>query len=545
LLISLISKEAEGSRRKIIVAAVVSGIANASVLGIVNEAALKSQNRSARLFFMFLLACAIYGLGYRACVSMVSSTFETALYRVRVGVADRLRRAELAGLEHIGTSEIYERLTHETSIISQASWALAGCLQSAVMATILSLSLLFLSPIAFVITVAMYGAGGYLYHQRRKQTDSFMRKTAAAQTELMDRLNDLLRGFKELRFRAGRGDALVGDYRVVADAVRTNTVKTNTFNEANYVFLYLNLFAILAALVFVLPQYDQSTATGLSQLVALCLFMFGSVGNVLFALPQYGRANLAAESIYDLEHKLTAVAGPEVTQEPWAEPFRELRAVNIEYRYEGGSGIRERFSIGPMSLTIRAGEIVFIVGGNGSGKSTLVKVLTALYTPTAGDIYVNGHRVGPHNIQAYREMLAAVFTDFHLFKKLYGLSAVPSDAVRALLERMQIGHKTEITDQGFTTLDLSTGQRKRLAMVVALLEDRPVYVFDEWAADQDPEFRHYYYEELLPTLKREGKTTIAISHDDRYFHCADQVIKLDYGQIDPAGSVRAHPSREA
>ncbi len=128
-------------------------------------------------------------------------------------------------------------------------------------------------------------------------------------------------------------------------------------------------------------------------------------------------------------------------------------------------------------------------------------------------------------------MVAAVFGDFHLFKKMYGLPNVDAQQVQRLLQQMQIAHKTSFTDGVLSNVDLSTGQRKRLAMVVALLEDRPIYVFDEWAADQDPEFRHYYYEVLLPELKQRGKTVIAISHDDRYFRCADHVITMDYGQI--------------
>jgi putative ATP-binding cassette transporter len=118
-----------------------------------------------------------------------------------------------------------------------------------------------------------------------------------------------------------------------------------------------------------------------------------------------------------------------------------------------------------------------------------------------------------------------------LFGKLYGLRDLDPGQVNALLERMQLDTKTAYVDGRFTSLNLSTGQRKRMGLLIALLEDKPICVFDEWAAEQDPEFRSYFYEELLHQLKEEGKTIIAVSHDDRYFHHADKIIKMEYGQL--------------
>jgi putative ATP-binding cassette transporter len=216
--------------------------------------------------------------------------------------------------------------------------------------------------------------------------------------------------------------------------------------------------------------------------------------------------------------------------DPWDGRKPTIKANNIVYEY-GAQAAGEVFHIGPLSFTIEPGEIIFIVGGNGSGKSTLLKVLTGLYQPSAGELYVDDVCVTPTNVAAYREMISAIFSDFHLFAKVNGLLDVDEALVNNKLEAMHLEGKTAFVDQKFTNRNLSTGQRKRLAMIVALLEDRPIYVFDEWAADQDPEFRKYFYEELLPTLKQRGKTVIAVSHDDRYFHCADRVVTMELGQI--------------
>jgi putative ATP-binding cassette transporter len=187
--------------------------------------------------------------------------------------------------------------------------------------------------------------------------------------------------------------------------------------------------------------------------------------------------------------------------------------------------------VGPLNLTIQQGEILFIVGGNGSGKSTLLKLLTGLYYPDVGTLSVDDKVIEQDNYQAYRELFSIIFTDFHLFDRLYGLPAVDEQQLNALLRLMELEKKTQYLDGKFSHLDLSTGQKKRLAFIVTVLEDKPVYILDELAADQDPQFRKYFYEKVLPDLREQGKTIIAVTHDDKYFEVADRIIKMDYGEI--------------
>jgi putative ATP-binding cassette transporter len=162
-----------------------------------------------------------------------------------------------------------------------------------------------------------------------------------------------------------------------------------------------------------------------------------------------------------------------------------------------------------------------------------MKTLTGLYLPQAGTISLDRTLVTPETAAWYRSHFSTVFTDYHLFDRLYGLQHVPPEEVNALLRLMQIDHKTSYTEGRFTTQDLSGGQRKRLALIVALLEDRPILVLDEWAADQDPPFRRFFYEQVLKDLKARGKTIIAVTHDDKYFNVADHVVKMEYGKFVP------------
>lgn len=187
------------------------------------------------------------------------------------------------------------------------------------------------------------------------------------------------------------------------------------------------------------------------------------------------------------------------------------------------------FEVGPLDLNIRQGEVLFIVGGNGSGKSTLLKLLTGLYPPSGGSMTLDGATIGPETYQTYRELFSAIFADFHLFRKLYGLESPDEQKIRELLREMELTRKTRYADRRFSDIDLSSGQRKRLAYIAALLEDKPIYVFDEWAADQDPIFRKYFYNNLIGDLRTMGKTVIAVSHDDRYFNRADRVLKMEEG----------------
>jgi len=206
----------------------------------------------------------------------------------------------------------------------------------------------------------------------------------------------------------------------------------------------------------------------------------------------------------------------------------EFHGVAHRYAHEGGHS----FTLGPMDLSFRRGEIVFLIGGNGSGKTTLAKLVTGLYTPESGKVLLNGVSVGDHNREQLRQNFSAVFSDFYLFEGLVGMDAPDLDE-RAIgyLKTLQLEDVVQIKDGMLSTTSVSQGQRKRLALLTAYMEDRPFYVFDEWAADQDPVFREIFYRHLLPDLKARGKTLLVISHDDRYYHLGDRVIKLDCGQM--------------
>ncbi|MBR8838024.1 MAG: ATP-binding cassette domain-containing protein [Stigonema ocellatum SAG 48.90 = DSM 106950] len=192
------------------------------------------------------------------------------------------------------------------------------------------------------------------------------------------------------------------------------------------------------------------------------------------------------------------------------------------------------FLLGPISLSLQLGQITYIVGGNGSGKSTLAKLMTGLYPPTTGSIYLDGVLITDQNREWYRQHFSAIFSDFYLFDSYLGFNHTELDReVENYLRQLQLDHKVQVRNGVLSTTNLSQGQRKRLALLTAYLEDSPIYLFDEWASDQEPYFRDLFYRQTLVKLKERGKAVVVITHDDRYFHLADQIIKLDYGKVEP------------
>jgi putative ATP-binding cassette transporter len=292
------------------------------------------------------------------------------------------------------------------------------------------------------------------------------------------------------------------------------------------------VFFLLAVVVYVVPLYSTSFHGDIVKVTMAVLYMTGPIGGLIQTLPLLSAAEAAAGRMLNLDEHLAAVAEPAAN--PAAAPipadFREISLRGVEYAYAVDEG-EPSFVLGPVDLAVRRGEVVFITGGNGSGKSTLIKLLTGLYRPHHGRIQVDGLAIGPDTRRAFQDMMAPVFSDYHLFPRLYGVPSIDLAMAQDLIAWFEMEGTVRLAEDRFDRLDLSAGQRKRLALIAALLEKRPVLVIDEWAADQDPHFKEIFYRQLLPELKWRGKTVIVVSHDDRYYDVADRLVKLRDGHI--------------
>lgn len=297
------------------------------------------------------------------------------------------------------------------------------------------------------------------------------------------------------------------------------------------IFGHVAFFFLLAVVVFVAPSYTRWFAGDVAKICAAVIFMIGPLGGVIQAVAVLASADAAIRRIRELDGRLRAIAEPVAADSPGAAApgFAEIRLHGVLHAYPAAPG-ETAFTVGPLDLVIRRGEVIFVTGGNGSGKSTFIKLLTGLYRPVHGHVACDGVPVGDAGRAAYRERFAAVFSDFHLFPRRHGAPPAGPEAAD-LLDWLEIGHLVRLDGDAFSRTDLSTGQRKRLALVSALLEARPLLILDEWAADQDPHFRRKFYREILPALKARGLTIIAVTHDDHYFDVADRRLHFEEGRM--------------
>jgi putative ATP-binding cassette transporter len=283
-------------------------------------------------------------------------------------------------------------------------------------------------------------------------------------------------------------------------------------------------------IVFVVPKLSPTYSAQVVKITTAVLFLVGPISGLVGTLPNLAAADAAVENIGALEARLDQSLARTFDRFTPLTSFREIELENVVFHYDDPK-FGNTFTVGPINLTIRAGETIFVAGGNGSGKSTFIKLLTALYYPQQGIIRVDGRVLTAETYESYRSLFATVFTDYHLFERLYGLYDVPDEEIARELDFIEMSGKTRVVNYEFETMELSGGQRKRLALLVALLENRPIYIFDEMAADQDPAFRRKFYTEILPLLRTQGRTVIAVTHDDKYFGEADRLLKMDEGRF--------------
>lgn len=533
-LIEFFIRETESPWRSILFMATISGIANGILLAVINASAGTTTPLFLDLHYLaiFMLAFALFY--YTKKQSMTQSTIivEQVLRAVRVRITDKIRSTSLIEFEGIGREVVYNRLTQETTTISQAAPVLINACQAAIMLVFAGTYILFLSEAALWISALFITGGLIMYLAHRKQVAEELRSADLKEREFLVMLNQVMEGFKEIKLNRRKSDDLYAHFNVIADESEQLRIRTGTLYVTDFMFSQVAFYLLLACLIFLMPQFSQTSASTAVKLTASILFIMRPLETLISSIPFFAKANLAALNLRELEVRLDAshdILSPE-TAVKLPESFSAITFEDVMFSYTDRDG-RQLFSVGPINEEIRQGEVLFVVGGNGSGKSTFLKLLTGLYVPRSGSIRINGIVLDRDSIASYREQFAIVFSDFFLFERLYGIEDIDTQRVHALIREMDLQKKTSFAEGSFTNVNLSTGQRKRLALIAALMDDKRICVFDEVAADQDPVFRKYFYETFLAKLKNEGKTVIAVSHDDRYFHVADRVIRMDYGKV--------------
>lgn len=540
-----------GKARRVLFASVLAGMvggaSSVGLLALVN-ASLRVEGGAptARLGLAFAGLILVVTVARVVSVSLLATLGQGMVRDLRLELSREVLRAPLVRLEALGPHRLLATLTDDIDAITQALvFVPALCVNGTIVVGCFAY-MAWYHLVLFGLFLAAVAVGVVSY---RFPTVVAMRKFRAAREEqdgLFSHLRALIDGVKELKLHRPRRQEFSGQLEGTADRVRTLRVGAAVVFGAAGAWGHLLFFVVIGVLLFLRPAFvavDQETLVGFT---IVLLYLMTPLQTVLNQFPNIGRAEVAVEKVRTLGFQLSSAGAELLGGEagngvaPKGEPrLLELDGVTHTYAREGGEG---GFTVGPVDLVLEPGELVFLVGGNGSGKTTLAKILVGLYRPDGGTIRVDGREVEVDDLDGYRQLFSVVFGDFYLFDRLLGLETPDVDErARRYLEELEIAHKVEVRGGELSTTDLSQGQRKRLALLTAYLEDRPIYLFDEWAADQDPVFKEVFYREVLPELARRGKAVVAISHDDRYYELADRVVKMADGRVEYDGPAEEMP----
>jgi putative ATP-binding cassette transporter len=522
-----------------LVAGLAGGVGLAGVMSVTHRALTAEHAADLGLLPKFGVCFALFLLGSVLSEKLFIELSERMKVELRLKLARELLHAELITLERTGPERLWTALVRDVDIVTQFVCWLPNAFVNAAIVTGCYAYMAWLSPGALAFAVAFVLAAAAVYRRLARGVTADDEACLPANERLYRHLNFLAQGLKPLlQSRARRDDFLGGHFGPSSREVMGRSIRFRVRHAATERIAESMVLLGIAAQLFVLPRLlDLSLAVTVG-LVSATLFSLSPLKTLLSIVPRTASAGHALDRIRGLGIELIAAEAapptPMALAPEFGVQFHDLALRDVVFAHAPPAGEDIGFAIGPVSLEMAAGDVLFLVGGNGSGKTTLAKLLCGLYRPAAGEIAVNGRAVPGARRSDYRELFATVFADDPLFRHTLGVPAAEvSRRAPDLLRAIRLDAKVAMRGTEFSTIDLSQGQRRRLLLLGALLEDRPVFVFDEWASDQDPDFRRVFYDQILPGLRHRGKAVLVISQDDRFYGRADRIVKLDAGRAVP------------
>jgi putative pyoverdin transport system ATP-binding/permease protein len=514
---------------QILLMSILAGLSNVAVITMVTSS-LQSEIKLKYLVFYYALIIVVYILGRRFVqVSLVKFTKEL-IYDLQLKLIHKIFSTSYQKYEKIDRGRVYTALNDDVNTIGVASSTII-ILVTSVITTIGAF--FYLGSIAIwgaLITIFLIVSLTIMYSMVSNSTYIYFEKARDERNVFMKLINGMIDGFKELSLHRNKKIEYKNDISASANNYREKSSKA----EIRFVNAFLvgeSLLVVLLGLVaFGLPELFPSISfyTTMSFVVVL-LYLIGPINDILNAVPSVMNLKISWSRIHSFINEIPGNVDLKNQEVKALETVTHFKVDNVSFTY-GGKEDSKNFNIGPINLDIASGEILFIIGGNGSGKTTLAKLLTGLYEPDNGEIKINGKTIENAQLGEY---FSTVFSPSYLFEKLYNIDVENKEKeINKYLKLLHLHEKVEITENKYSTIELSAGQKKRLALLQCYMEDSPIYLFDEWAADQDPGYRNFFYRTLLPEMKKAGKIVIAITHDDHYFDVADKVIKMDQGKIE-------------
>lgn len=514
---------------------VIGGLCSVALVALITSAlsnVASAETISITRYVGLVVASLLTNLLSRSLLTHIS---QTAILDMRMTLCQQVLGAPLRQLEQTGSHRVLGTLTEDIGTITNALLDLPNfCINITItLGCVLYLGWLSAMMLPALIVFLVLVVFSVKFLQRR--ATKYMKAGREDWDVLVGCFSALTEGAKELKMHRARRESFFNEVlQPAALSFREHSVVGRRLLGVTASWIQVLYFVFIGLALFLLPTLEGNQSQILIGYTLTVLYMRTPMSILMEIIPSFIRANIAMRKVEQLGLTLAnsrtedPCPGQSEPDADWT--TLELSGVTHTYRQEKED---RNFILGPMDLTLTPGELIFVAGGNGSGKTTLAKLITGLYTPESGEIRLNGVPVTDYNRDHYRQHFSVVFSVPYLFKQLLGLGN-PSLDERAsnYISQLHLDHKLEVKNGKLSTTDLSQGQRKRLALLTAYLEDRPIYVFDEWAADQDPIFKEIFYLHLLFELKARGKTVIVITHDDRYYHVADRLIKLENGHIE-------------
>jgi putative ATP-binding cassette transporter len=509
------------------VAGVVSGVCSAALLALISSALDHSEpNRSG--FVVFLSLCLLALFTKVMSERLLIAVGQESLLELRIGLSQDILEIPLHCVENLGIGKILSVLVDDVPSVSGLSALLPTLLVNLAVVTSCTVYMAWINLHLFLIVIAIVVPGAVSYHYATLFALQHFKRARQHHDALQEHFQTLLGGIKELKLNSRRRALFVEeDLKGTATAIRKENVDGMAIYSWASNWGQLLIFVVLGTLIFIVPRNSPFAHSPLAAFVVCLIYVSAPLQSLISSLPALGRAAVSIRAIEEMTQLRRVSADTHCQAVEAVRSVKRVELVDLTYEYEKD----DRGAAFVLSLQFSHGEITFIVGGNGSGKSTLLKVLVGLYAPGRGKILLDGIPVIYGRVEQYRQCFSTIFSETFLFDRLVG----PHDCTSTLqigeyLSLLQLAEKVEIINGRFSTTRLSSGERKRLALLSAYVEDRAVYVFDEWAANQAPEFKRVFYYHLLPELKQRGKAVIVATHDERYFDAADHIVRLEAGR---------------
>lgn len=514
--------------------AIISGLSGFAFITIINRVISMSINpdipKNDNYLYMFIAAIIIFFVTRRWLSAGIIGLSQRIFCNMRKDVLKLVIKAPYRNLQE-SRDQIYATLTSDVHSITNASLSVITFFSSVILIFACFIYMAYLSLSLFGLSIGVIAIGVGIYLLRSRKSDRQLKEARELENDFMNTFNSIIDGAKEININLDKGFDIYNE-KLVGIVNKGEKTYTKAFvHYVNSEIVSQILFYGLITFVLIYSGNLLNTSIDMTiSFVLILLYLLGPIVSVMTLLPSMNQAKISLSKMNKLKKDLQQMEYNNNIEEKEKGKFHDFDSLELrDYFFSYG---KDKFSVGPINLKVNRNEIVFIHGGNGAGKTTFINTVLRLYDLDKGNAYINGQLVSEDNIDGIKELFSPIFSDFYLFDDFYGIKYIDEEKIKYLLNLFELEEKVTLKDGKFSSINLSTGQRKRLALISALMEDRPILVLDEWAADQDPYFRHKFYTEIIPEIVREhDKTILAITHDDKYYDQADRLLKMEYGRL--------------